>query len=37
MNVNRFKDTYWEKAPSNKTPMLSESMDMETLVVGTSN
>ena len=32
-----FKDTHMEKAPSNKTPLLSESMNMAVWVVGTSN
>ena len=31
------KDTHREKAPSNKTPALSESMNMDIWVVGTSN
>ena len=29
-----FKDTYWEKAPSNKTPRLTKRMNMEIWVVG---
>ena len=32
-----FKDTQREKAPSNKTPALSESMNMDIWVVSTSN
>ena len=32
-----FKDTYREKAPANKTPVLTKSMNMDTWVVGTSN
>ena len=32
-----FKDTHREKAPSTKTPALSESMNMNIWVVGTSN
>ena len=32
-----FKDTHREQAPSNKTPALSESMDMDIWVVGSSN
>ena len=32
-----FKDTHWEKAPSNKTPALTKSMNMDSWVVGTSN
>ena len=31
------KDTHREKAPSNKTPALTESMNMDNWVVGTSN
>ena len=31
------KDTHREKAPSNKTPALSKSMNMDIWVVGTSN
>ena len=31
------KDTHKEKAPSNKTPALTKSMDMDIWVVGTSN
>ena len=31
------KDTHREKAPSNKTPALSESMNMDIWVVGASN
>ena len=30
-----FKDTHREKAPSNKTPALSESMNMDIWVFGT--
>ena len=30
-----FKDTHMEKAPLNKTPALSESMNMDIWVVGT--
>ena len=32
-----FKDTRREKTPSYKTPVLSESMNMDIRVVGTSN
>ena len=32
-----FKDTHREKAPSNKTPALWKSMNMDIWVVGTSN
>ena len=32
-----FKVNYREKAPSNKTPALTKSMNMETCVVGTTN
>ena len=32
-----FKDTHREKAPSNKTPTLSKSMNMGIELVGTSN
>ena len=32
-----FKDTHREKAPPNKTPTLSKSMNMDMSVVGTSN
>ena len=32
-----FKDTHREKAPSNKASALSESMNMDIWVVGTSN
>ena len=32
-----FKDIHWEKAPSNETPTLSKSMNMDIWVVGTSN
>ena len=32
-----FNDTHREKAPSNKTPALTKSMNMEIWVVGTSN
>ena len=32
-----FKDAHREKAPSNKTPALSESMNMDIWVVGTTN
>ena len=31
------KDTHTEKTPSNKTPALPESVNMDTWVVGTSN
>ena len=31
------KDTHWQKAPSNKTPALTKSMDMDIWVVRTSN
>ena len=31
------EDTHWEKAPSNKTPALLKSTNMDILVVGTSN
>ena len=31
------KDRHRQKAPSNKTPALSESMNMDIWVVGTSN
>ena len=33
----KFKDTRTEKAPSNKTPTLSKSMNMDIWIVGTSN
>ena len=32
-----FKDTHREKAASNKTPALTESMNMDIWVVGISN
>ena len=32
-----FKDTYREKAPSNKTPVLTKSTNMGVWVIGTSN
>ena len=32
-----FKDTYREKAPSNKNPTLSKSMNMDIWLFGTSN
>ena len=32
-----FKDTYREKALSNKTPVLAKSMNMCIWVIGTSN
>ena len=32
-----FKDTHKEKAPSNKTPALTKSMNLNIWVVGTSN
>ena len=32
-----FKDTHREKAPSNKTPTLSKSMNMDIRVVDVSN
>ena len=32
-----FKDTASEKAPSNKTPALTKSMNMDIWVLGTSN
>ena len=32
-----WKDTYREKAPSNKTPALTKSTNMGIWVVGTSN
>ena len=31
------KDTHWEKAQSNKTPALTESMNMDVWVVGTKD
>ena len=31
------KDTYKEKAPSNKTPALIKIINMDTLVIGTSD
>ena len=31
-----FKDTHTKKAPSNKTPALTKSMNMDIQVVGTS-
>ena len=31
------KDTHWEKTPSNKTPMLTKSMNMDIWIVSTSN
>ena len=33
----KLKDTHREKAPSNKTPVLSKSTNMGICVVGTSN
>ena len=33
----RLKDTYWEKALSNKTPAPTKSMNMDIWVVGTPN
>ena len=35
--IKYIEDTYREKAPSNKTPTLSKSMNMDVWVVGTSN
>ena len=35
--IKRFKDTHKEKAPSNRTPTLSKSMNMGIWVVGTSH
>ena len=36
--LNHFlKDTQKEKVPSNKTPAITKSMNMDILVVGTSN
>ena len=32
-----FKDAYREKAPSNKTPVLTKSTNMGIWVIGTSN
>ena len=32
-----FKDTQREKAPSNKTPALTKSLNMDIWVIGTSN
>ena len=32
-----FKDTHWEKAPSNKTPALTKSVNMDIWVLGKSN
>ena len=34
---NHIKDTHREKAPSNKTPAFTKSMNMDIWVVGTSN
>ena len=34
---NSFKDTHWEKALSNKTPVLIKSMNMGIWVFGTWN
>ena len=36
-NLKKLKDTHREKAPSNKTPSLTKSMNMDIWVVGTSN
>ena len=36
-NFHKVEDTHWEKAPTNKTPALVKSINMEILVVGTSN
>ena len=36
LDLRLLKDTHREKAPSNKTPALSKSMDMDIRVVGTS-
>ena len=36
-NLKKLKDTHREKAPSNKTPPLTKSMNMDIWVVGTSN
>ena len=33
----QFKYTHWEKAPSNKIPALTKSMNMDIWLVGTSN
>ena len=35
--LSSIKDTHREKEPSNETPVLTESMNMATWVVGTSN
>ena len=35
--LNMLKDTHREKAPSNKTPALTRSWNMDIWVVGTSN
>ena len=35
--LKSFKDTYREKASSNKTPALTKSMNVDLWVVGTSN
>ena len=36
-NRDVLKDTHREKAPSNKTPALTKSMNMDIWVFGTSN
>ena len=36
-NFNIPKDTHRKKVPSNKTPVLTKSMNMDIWVVGTSN
>ena len=37
VNHSGFKDTHREKTPSNKTPALTKSANMDIWVVGTSN
>ena len=37
LRQSNIKDTHREKAPSNKTPALTQSMTVEIRVVGTSN
>ena len=35
--IRHIKDTHREKAPSNKTPMLTKSTNMGIWIIGTSN
>ena len=37
INLYLIKDTRWEKAPSNETPVLIKSTNMGTWIVGTIN